>query len=564
MATTTLEFVDVSGLEGRNSEEVFARLFALSGKGKILVGWKIGRQVQDWVDFLPEGALERLAKTGMVRRQGKRGNYCLRYIPNRLFDVAAIPDRDGTPHTYKGKRAKVYDLSHWFGCPLEEALSAWKCSDLRALANCLRASLASMGIKPSAWYGPGPVAGQLMRKHKVSEHNVPPRDNPEGMENLFRRAYYGGRIQAVQVGACGHSLRYDLRSAYAAAMVRLPSLDGEWWQGTGCPPWNDSLCLVSWSTPEDCDLTPFPWRGDDGHISYPREGRGWYWGSLVKAAKRGPWSVKIEEAWHLSQYRATNPFAYLEGFHQSRLMFGEEPEAGLLKGILVSSYGKLIQHGAHYPNKHASMAWAGMVTAQVQAWLLEAALQAPGRVVSFLTDCLMLTGGDPLDLPLGPQLGQWAESRMDGLWVFQPAFYVTACYRHEILASNSDYTLHAAGAPDDQMLARRAAGQWLASGLYGKVRFSQSVYCGMAMALLRGWDKWRTTLNVEQEMRLRPLMGFPGELGDNRGGGEIWRWDAWTPGRDYSICSLPYCAHGEGLVDDRWAELEAIRAAEEC
>lgn len=568
MANRTLEFVDVSCLHGTDSEKVFADLFSLSGPGKVLIGWRIGRQVQEWCDFLPEVSLERLARTGMVRRQGFKGNYCIRYIPKRLFDVCGIRDLCGSRNSVQGKRAKVHDLSHWFDCSLGDACRRWNCSDLVSLASLLRDSVRRLlGVSPAAWYGPGPVAGQLMRMRKVAEHNVPPRDNAEGFDHLFRSAYYGGRIQALQIGGCGPSIRYDLRSAYAAAMARLPSLDGAWMpqEHLGVIRHN-GLYRVSWSTPNHVDLTPFPWRGDDGHISYPREGRGWYWGSLLQAAQKGPWTITVEEGWCiLPDDHKAKPFAYLERIHRDRVLFGDAPEADILKGVLVSSYGKLVQHGSHYTNKLASMAWAGMVTAQVQAWLLDAALQAPGRVASFLTDCLMLTGQEPLDLPIGPDLGQWAESRIDGLWVFQPAFYVTAKETTTQVSPGHQhgeihYALHAAGAPDDQMLARRAVGQWIAQRLSGKVRFIQPVYCGMAMANLRGWEHWRTMMHLEQELQLRPSMGFP-FLEDDMG---LYRWEAWIPGRDYMVCSKPYRAHGEGLVDDRWFELEAIRAAEEC
>jgi hypothetical protein len=102
------------------------------------------------------------------------------------------------------------------------------------LADLKLESLPNMkGLRLNAWYGPGAVAGPLLKDSGATQHYGPDisADNPSPQQAATHHAYFGGRIELMKVGySADRDLHiHDLASAYPAALVELRSLkEGAW------------------------------------------------------------------------------------------------------------------------------------------------------------------------------------------------------------------------------------------------------------------------------------------------------------------------------------------------
>lgn len=111
-----------------------------------------------------------------------------------------------------------------------------ECEYLSILVRDLLVQLDRIGYAPNAYYGPGPVVMQFMDKLRLTDYmpSVDPHGYYEGdMPSVVaERAYYGGRFELRQIGFAGDGWNLDIRSAYPAAMVKLPCLRHGTWEET--------------------------------------------------------------------------------------------------------------------------------------------------------------------------------------------------------------------------------------------------------------------------------------------------------------------------------------------
>ena len=303
----------------------------------------------------------------------------------------------------------------------------------------------------SAWYGPGVFSSALMKKHQIQKSMGPDLYSRADLAEAVMCAYAGGRFELPQ---CGHvngpMYQADRNSAYPHAIRLLPCLaHGEWKHSHADSTGGEhgfGVHRVRFTTdlnkPEYAHIrrnVPFPlWRRDpSGNISFPVIGvHGWYHASEVRAAEE--WcktdfarsvnaQMRVVESWTWEQSCDETPFAWVAELYRQRQTLKRLGSGAhvALKLALNSMYGKLAQQIGWASSKNGrppfhQLVWAGAITADCRAAMLDAASQNLESVIAFETDGIFTTV--PLDLPVSTELGDWEVTTYDDGWYLQSGF----------------------------------------------------------------------------------------------------------------------------------------------
>jgi hypothetical protein len=305
---------------------------------------------------------------------------------------------------------------------------------------------------------------------------------------------------------------YDISSAYPSVAISLPALtNGEWQQiALYDPSLEFALWDCEWNLP-DAFLTPFPVRLK-GQIHYPRNGRGWYHASEVRAAQKLTVNrVNVHSGWQFKPATHDKPFAFIPQTYADRADLKREKHAGekVLKLGLNSIYGKLAQ-GAGYQDKpplFQSFFWAGMITAGTRARVLEIASAAPNDLVMIATDGIFFKSDPGIETADG--LGGLELSVMEDMFVAQAGVYQATIDGDTIGKARGFFSREI----DFDNLRRGYAEHGIAyCGEYASERF-----VGLGSAMIMGdMDKWRTWPKSTRKMTLHPARKFINDyaLGD--------------------------------------------------
>lgn len=379
--------------------------------------------------------------------------YTLRYIPRKMLIIRVGGKRithydvftffnssfvkacekflgEVDPLILEGKQARA-DFSTW----QPERVEAYNRAELAALVELCERLREMTGqtlegipsLKISSWHGPGALASKVLRALEVGEHVFPERSYRPYLLDVFARAYFGGRVENFATGYTPATVyRYDVRSAYPAAMLTLPRLTWKWELVNRFHPearlgvyhlkW-DLRDFPAWLSHPG----PLPHRDKAGYIVFRAEGEGWYWGPEVAAVLDIYPSVKICEGWVMGGpqvYPLAEAITRLYDM-RARLKAANDPREYALKIALNSLYGKMCQKEGL--SRYRSIAWAGYVTSHCRAAVLRAMLQQPDKILAVMTDGVLSTA--PLDLPIGSGLGEWEVSEYPGAVILQPGIY---------------------------------------------------------------------------------------------------------------------------------------------
>lgn len=385
------------------------------------------------------------------------GPYNLFYIPRKILRI-----------TKNRKRYTYYDVFSFFNMSFIKALKkylpnesipqaitegkagraffgSWDMADIISYhaAECvylekLMSTIASLldetyegipKLKPRGWYGPGAVANRLLGGLEVGRMVWPEREYSEKMIDVFSRAYFGGRIEAPQIGTTTETVyRNDIRSAYPYHMANLPLLKWrrEWIRSPQFNPDTFGVWRIQWDitgNPADYPLPgPLPWRDDKGKILFRASGDGWYWTPEVSAVvDLFPEYVRIVDGYYMEppyEYPLKETITLLYEM-RAQLKKDGDPREYPVKIALNSGYGKLAQRDG--VARYRSLAWAGYITSGCRAQMLRAMMIEPGAVLACLTDGLLTTAQLPLDY--GPALGQWEQDKYQGAKIILPGIY---------------------------------------------------------------------------------------------------------------------------------------------
>lgn len=425
----------------------------------IYVGYGISYDVNQIIKDMPD---EKIA--GMFGKDSgpvEWKDFGLFYLPKKLFRIRT----DSYSVTW-------YDVLTFFGCSFVKALEGHlpghplleiirqgkqgrqeftktnidfikayneaECKALVDLMNHIREMFYAEGFQISKWHGPGAVADYLLGiqgwnvKQDFTKENA--EDIPIGLGDAWDRAYFGGRIETFTVGGIRDVYAYDIASAYPAACLTLPKLPRarKWQRKTyrtkrdvQSSIHSDSIGLyeVSWSLPNDSRIGPLPWRAKTGRIYFPKNGHGWYWKPEINAAiSLYPNSIKVLSGWEAEPLGASVLCSNVPELYQKRLTLkrNKDPAQYAYKIALNTIYGKFACRTGKAP--FHNLVWAGLITSQTRAKLLNVAAPYINDVLAFATDAIFSKRKLP-HLHIGNDLGAWTEEHYPNFLALMSGFY---------------------------------------------------------------------------------------------------------------------------------------------
>jgi hypothetical protein len=295
-----------------------------------------------------------------------------------------------------------------------------ECQYLARLVELLQRQHEAVGIKLSAWHGPGSSAGAALEKYGVRKHLA---DLPPDAQHAAECAYFGGRFEHAVAGTRPGIWSYDIRSAYPAAAVKLPCLAHAEWVRVKREPKRSETALVRYRVTDIGSRVwgPLPCRLPDDSIVWPRGGSsGWVWSVEYWPARDGWQGVEFGgEAWVLRRRCKCEPFGFLRQLYEWRVAQPENKQ--VLKLIINSVYGRLAQTVGG-GGKYSSRAWAGMITASCRARMLELihAHADERNLYAIATDGAYSSERLPID---GPGLGEWEVAEKGEMVFLRPGIY---------------------------------------------------------------------------------------------------------------------------------------------
>lgn len=313
--------------------------------------------------------------------------------------------------------------------PRVRAYCALECRLLGELMAELRAALDKAGVPPlSNWTGAGKIARALLDKHGVISARTIKAIVPAGALKLAHAAYYAGRFETTREGRVGGPIyAHDLNSAFAAEMSGLPCLEhGRWRKASGAELKKaalDALFVAPVKFDHDPDqfLCGFPFRSDDGLLSWPRQGAGVYWSDEIRSAERRGARVKLGTGFVHEKTCDCSPLAFVESAYLKRRRLGARGQP--IKKGLQAIYGKFAERIGE--PRWANPIWAGLITARVRAKLNELIGAAGERNVVMIAADAIYTIGSRAPADEGRGLGQWRVSRHRSLFIVRPGLYWT-------------------------------------------------------------------------------------------------------------------------------------------
>lgn len=483
-----LPFVGIDG-EGANTDEYGRQLYLLLRAGdaemydadkmltteaclsflcdlprdRIYVGFSFGYDVTMILRDLPPAKVARLFMTEDTKRDGGYlfryvyfGKFAVEYLPRQYFRVARVDPRTNKVIPYSSRT--IWEVFGFFQCSFLKALQQFEigrehweeietnkarrgefigmteverhyckleCELLAQLMETFREVCIAGDIVPRTWNGAGKLAASLHTAHKTIRKGE--LVIPSEVMQMARDAYYGGRFEITHTGEIdGPIHEHDIRSAYPAAMLRLPCLrHGRWSKGVQLRDRSEGvggiwIAAASFKHNLRSRLCGLPIRNREGRLFWPRQGNGVYWSCEIEAARNIGASVNCSEGWQYHCDCDCSPFKWVGDLYNFRRSIGSSARGYPIKLGINALYGQLARRiggGGPWQNH----AWAGLITALTRAKLLEAIRQAPDDIVMLATDAVY--SRVPLRLETGDELGQWEHAEHPRMFIVQPGLY---------------------------------------------------------------------------------------------------------------------------------------------
>jgi DNA polymerase type B, organellar and viral len=351
----------------------------------------------------------------------------------------------GSPYIRR-KISEGKDLRAQFSAVTDEYVekyNGWECECLAELAEKFRKVCIELDYVPKKWQGPGVIAEAAMRKHGVPATEDIPLLQEIGDDSVAafgRHAYYGPKFETSLVGATESPChQFDINSAFPAAMQYLPCLlHGTWERRSGKRLLGSGEMSIAFGTFEwnrsgkKFMFGGFPVRRKDGSIHFPVCGKGWYWSFEAESAIHQNFTVW--DSWVFTRNCDCKPFAYLEDIYSDRKRLGKSTLGIVLKLIMNSHYGKLVQTIGS--PRYSNPIWASFITAWTRTKIANAIhslgccrdgnLSVPCGFDCYMiaSDAIYVKDYESYDIETGAELGQWSEEiRESGLFIIQPGVY---------------------------------------------------------------------------------------------------------------------------------------------
>lgn len=309
------------------------------------------------------------------------------------------------------------------------------------LADNLRDSLYSAGIRPTGWYGPGNVASYVFKAQGVEGYMN--RETDRRILEAAAYGYAGGRFEAFRVGYFdGPVYSADINSAYPHALRYMPNLKTGEWEYSEDREYlekvldSDSsrmgLYFMESRIRGDRISFPFPkFHRVSGGVCWPRASMGWTFSHEAKIIRRSG-AGKVLRGW-IYHDDGSNPFTWVAEMYEQRKQWQQEgnPAEKALKLCLNSCYGKFAQRigwneETRTPPRWHQILWAGSITSLARSILYSGSLvpAMQNGLIAVETDGIYST--TPFqDLPngTGEGLGEWKTEEYSGILYLQSGVY---------------------------------------------------------------------------------------------------------------------------------------------
>lgn len=489
---------------------------------------------------LPQSKMNRLIKRGRVRY----GKYLIEWVPGKWFQVKRLQGR---------KCIKIFDSWHFFNCALvtddpknpgaldkynigtpeerkyladmkkarptftwaeiEEVKKYWTLEGrlMVQLMEYIRTLFADAGMYITSWHGPGAVARYMLNGHQVKKAQNDTRRNHPRVWIAARYAFSAGHFEQFRAGLYdGPVWNYDIHSAFPYAIQFLPDLNKGHWEHTynvdrnRIDPYEFAIYQIDYSGRDRGVYYPHPLfrRLRNDNICWPAKVRGWYWSPEADLVKDDP-HAEIKEAW-IFHSDGTKPMAWIADIYDTRerLKSMGNPMEYPFKLGMNSCYGQFAQRAGWEnqrnpgPPPYHQLEWAGYITSmckwmvhRVAIWCYE-----QNSLVTIDTDAVCSTVRIPdgvLPNGVGNNLGQWEETRHDGILLWQSGFYW--------LRDGDSWTkCRSRGAPRGTVPIEKA---WESLPSLEPIVYDKKMFVGYGMSKQLGlFGKWRTWMKRPTEV----------------------------------------------------------------
>lgn len=378
---------------------------------------------------------------------------------------------------------------------------------LHELMVTLQGYLKEAGMTLARWDGAGACAASLMQKYSVKDH-LTERDTPKEVTQAAEFAYFGGRIETLKFGNYENTVHhYDINSAYPAAMLDLPSMQGGNWKHYDGPINRSfaksmnrvTIYRVAWRMDEFATICPFPWRArKTNSVYFPPRGAGWIWKpELDMCIDNFHDSVElyIAECWEFwPSNHQPMPFLFIQELYDKRKEMVLQQNGGekVLKLGLNSLYGKTAQSLGYNKRTNSkppyhNLVIAGMITSIVRAKVTQAAMQAPNHVIMIATDGIYSTTELFLECPKEKILGKWEYSTHEYMTIVASGVYWTK-------SKGSKENPYSRGFDKFSILREKVLQAWTDGKSTLPCKSTRFVGIGSAIGLndFNAWCSWRT------------------------------------------------------------------------
>ena len=290
-----------------------------------------------------------------------------------------------------------------------------ECKCMAQLARKLVESHETVGLTLKSFYGAGSSGAAMLNAMGIKEKIKPA---PEEMKSNIASAFFGGRFENSIIGVVeGDIYNNDISSAYPYHITFLPCLLHGTWEKTSNR--NEielsRTALVRYGLNKSSITTwgPFPFRTNDGSISFPiQSGGGWIWKDEYLAGERIFPNVFFKEAWVYKCDCDCTPFEKVPDYYILRIKIGKEGPGIVIKLGINSQYGKLAQSVGNAIFN--SWIWAGMITSGCRAQVLDVlGLHKDwSNLLAVATDGIYTR--ENLTLPIPKDTGTWEVLQNDG------------------------------------------------------------------------------------------------------------------------------------------------------
>lgn len=511
---------------GLTSDQCLSFL-ASQPRRSILVCFGLGYDVNNWLRDLRKPALEQLWHDKVCYW----GDWRLEWIPGCWFKIKHV----------SGASAVVHEVFRFFQSSFVSALEAWgigapeeiqrmkaergsfkradidavtrychyECDLLVEIMNQLRDVCKEVNLTPRKWIGAGALAAALLNREGMDAHHAYDLDitTPEIADMAVLGSYYAGRIELLHQGLHSGIKTVDIRSAYPAASLSLPSLDSaKLIERKRFDPTKHGVWKVSWDLRQNPPLiSPFPVRRKSA-IYWPSAGTGWYHACEVAAVIEAGYPITVHNGFVL-QESGERPFTWINGMYKERARLKREGHAAekILKLGLNSLYGKMAQgYGFSSRPQWQSYFWAGYITAATRAKVFTAAVNSKD-VIMIATDGVFCRspGVRPSD-----KLGGWEFGAVNSLFAAQAGVYKGIAADKEILKSRGFFAKEV----DYDELQEG----WESEGANYVHYYDSKRFLGLGVSLMRKdfsvWREWRTEKRAIMLMPERKIMTDSGIL----------------------------------------------------